>query len=105
MEHETQHQLIQIVKGTEIVSDDRVPGITLNSAMGRPEGFSAEKGDYSTGTITLTIRFWVESSNRDAGPAQNLSTYGLSCTRVCRKHLSRSSKGKSNATDTAGAQC
>ena len=66
MEHETLRQLIQAVKGTEIASDDRVPRITLNSATGRVEGFSAEKGGYSTGTITLTIRFWVDGSNRDA---------------------------------------
>ena len=66
VEHETQRQLIQVVKGTEIASDDRVPRITLNSAMGSLEGFSAEKGDYNTRTITLTIRFWVEGSNRDA---------------------------------------
>jgi small-conductance mechanosensitive channel len=66
VENETLRQLIQVIKGTEIDSDDRVPRITLNSATGRVEGFSAEKGGYSTGTITLTIRLWVDGSNRDA---------------------------------------
>jgi small-conductance mechanosensitive channel len=66
VENETLRQLTQVVKGTEIASADRVPRITLDSATGRVEGFSAEKGGYSTGTITLTIRFWVEGSNRDA---------------------------------------
>ncbi len=66
IEEETQRQLIQVVKGTAIASADRVPRITLNAAMGRVEGFSAERGGYSTRTITLTIRFWVEGSNRDA---------------------------------------
>jgi small-conductance mechanosensitive channel len=66
VEHETLRQLIHVIKGTEIASADRVPRITLNSATGRVEGFSAEKGGYSTGTITLTIRFWVDGSNRDA---------------------------------------
>jgi small-conductance mechanosensitive channel len=66
VENETLHQLIQVVKGTEIASADRVPRITLNAAIGRAEGFSTERGGYSTRTITLTIRFWVEGSNRDA---------------------------------------
>src|SRR6266700_7512491 len=66
VEDETQHQLIQVVKGTAIASADRVPRITLNAATGRVDGFSAERGGYSTRTITLTIRFWVEGSNRDA---------------------------------------
>jgi hypothetical protein len=58
--------LIQVVKGTVIASADRFPRITLNSALGRIEGLRAEKGGHSTRTITLTIRFWVEGSNRDA---------------------------------------
>jgi mechanosensitive ion channel-like protein len=66
VENETQQQLIQVVKGTTIASADRVPRITLNAATGRVEGFSAERGGYNTRTITLTIRFWVEGSNRDA---------------------------------------
>jgi hypothetical protein len=66
IEEETQRQLIQVVKGTAIASTDRVPRITLNAATGRIDGFSAERGGYSTRTITLTIRFWVEGSNRDA---------------------------------------
>jgi small-conductance mechanosensitive channel len=64
--NETQRQLIQAVKGTEIASADRVPRITLNDATGRIDGSSAERGSHNTRTITLTIRFWVESSNRDA---------------------------------------
>lgn len=66
VEQETLRQLIRAVQGAKIASDDRVPRITLNSATGRVEGFSAEKGGYSSGTITLTIRFWVDGSNRDA---------------------------------------
>jgi small-conductance mechanosensitive channel len=66
IEEETQQQLIQVVKGTEIASADRVPRITMNAATGRAEGFSAERGGYSIRTITLTIRFWIEGSNRDA---------------------------------------
>ena len=38
----------------------------MNAATGRVGGFSAERGGYGTKTITLTIRFWVEGSNRDA---------------------------------------
>ena len=38
----------------------------MNAATGRVEGFSAERGGYGTKTITLTIRYWVEGSNRDA---------------------------------------
>jgi hypothetical protein len=66
VEHETLRQLIHVVKGTKIASDDRVPRITLDSATGRVEESGAEKAGNSTGTITLTIRFWVDGSNRDA---------------------------------------
>ena len=66
MGKETLRQLIQAVKGTEIASADREPRITLNAATGRVEGSSAERGGNSTKNITLTIRFWVEDSNRDA---------------------------------------
>jgi small conductance mechanosensitive channel len=66
VEQETLRHLIHVVKGTEIASDDRVPRITLDSATGRVEASGAEKGGHSTRTITLTIRFWVEGSNRDA---------------------------------------
>ncbi len=66
VEHETLRELIHAVKGAKIASDNRVPRITLNSATERVEVSGAEKGGSSSGTITLTIRFWVESSNRDA---------------------------------------
>jgi small conductance mechanosensitive channel len=66
VEQETLRHLRQVVKGTEIVSDDRAPRITLDSTTGRVEASGAEKAGNSTGTITLTIRFWVEGSNRDA---------------------------------------
>ena len=66
VEQETLRHLRHAVKGTKIVSDDQVPRITLDSTTGRVEGSGAEKAGNSTGTITLTIRFWVEGSNRDA---------------------------------------
>jgi small-conductance mechanosensitive channel len=64
VEQETQRQLIQTIKGTAIASPDREPRIVLSDLTGRAEGYNAERGGHSTRVMTLTIRFWVESSRR-----------------------------------------
>lgn len=65
-EHTTPLQLVQAIKNTTIVSQEGEPMIIMNAVKGRVEGFHAEEGGYSNKTVTLAVRFWVESRNRAA---------------------------------------
>jgi small-conductance mechanosensitive channel len=59
-------QIVQSIKNTAIVRQEEEPMIIMNAVRGRVEGFHAEESGYSNKTVTLAVRFWVESRNRDA---------------------------------------
>lgn len=65
-EDTTPFQLVQTIKDTAIVSQDQEPSIILNAVTGRVEGYNPGDDGYSSSTVRLWVRFWVESRSRDA---------------------------------------
>lgn len=63
---QTALQLAQTIKGMKVVDSGDEPLVTFFSVQGRVAGYLPQRGGYTSKTVTLSVRFWVESRDRHA---------------------------------------